>query len=50
MEKGPSTFAQYWTSEISEVKHFKDHGKQMGFDKIVEYSRAAVEFVKNHMI
>ena len=44
MEKGPSTYAQYWISENSEVKHFKDHGKQMGFNKIIDYSRAAVEF------
>ena len=44
MEKGPSTYAQYWTSEYNEIKHFRDHGKQMGFDKIVDYSRAAVEF------
>lgn len=28
MEKGPSTYAQYWISENSEVKHFKDHGNK----------------------
>ena len=32
MEKGPSTYAEYWTSEYAEVEHYKRHGKQMGFE------------------
>ena len=46
MEKGPSTFAEYWTSEYSEVIHFK-HAKEFGFDKIIEYSNAALKFAKS---
>ena len=42
MEKGPSTFAQYWTSEYNEMKHFLEHGWQMGFEYDVEgFSNAA---------
>ena len=42
MEKGPSTYAEYWTSPYNEVKHFNDHGWQMGFENnLVGYSEAA---------
>ena len=46
MEKGPSTYAEYWTSEYSEVIHFK-HAKEFGFDKITHYSEAAIRFCKS---
>lgn len=32
MEKGPSTFAEYWTSRYNVIDHFERHGWQMGFD------------------
>lgn len=42
MEKGPSTYAEYWTSEYNEVKHFERHGWQMGFENdFLGYSQAA---------
>ena len=42
MEKGPSTYAEYWTSPYNEVKHFNDHGWQMGFENdFIGYSEAA---------
>lgn len=46
MEKGPSEFAEYWTSELNEIVHFKRHGKQMGYTKIRDYSKAAQNFIK----
>jgi len=46
MEKGPSTYAEYWTSEYAEVKHFK-HAKEFGLDKITDYSKAATKFGKS---
>lgn len=46
MEKGPSTFAEYWTSEYNEVEHYK-HAKEFGFDKITDYSNAAMKFGKS---
>ena len=46
MEKGPSTSAEYWTSEYAEVKHFK-HAKEFGLDKITDYSKAATKFGKS---
>ena len=47
MEKGPSVYAEYWTSEYNEAEHYKRHGMQMGYDKISDYSKAASEFVNN---
>ena len=45
MEKGPSTYAEYWTSPYNAVKHFNDHGWQMGFkDDFIGYSEAAKNF------
>ena len=42
MEKGPSTYAEYWTSSYNEVEHFGRHGWQMGFEDNFEgYSQAA---------
>ena len=36
------TYAEYWTSPYNEVKHFNDHGWQMGFkDDFIGYSEAA---------
>lgn len=46
MEKGPSTYAEYWTSPYNEVEHYK-HAKEFGFDKITEYSEAAMKFGKS---
>ena len=42
MEKGPSTYAEYWTSPFNEVEHFVRHGWQMWFDNdFIGYSEAA---------
>ena len=42
MEKGPSTFAEYWTSPYNELEHFLKHGWQMGYeDDFIGYSQAA---------
>lgn len=46
MEKGPSTYAEYWTSPYNEVKHYK-HAKEFGFNKITDYSEAATKFAKS---
>lgn len=46
MEKGPSTYAEYWTSPYNEVEHYK-HAKEFGFDKITDYSEAAMKFGKS---
>ena len=46
MEKGPSTYAEYQTSEYSEVEHYK-HAKEFGFDKITDYSETAMKFAKS---
>ena len=46
MEKGPSTYAEYWTSPYNEVEHYK-HAKEFGFDKITDYSEAAIKFGKS---
>ena len=49
MEKGPSTFAQYWTSEYSLFHHFDEHGAEMGYDEdeIIEYARDAIKFARS---
>lgn len=45
MEKGPSAYAEYWTSPYAEVEHYKRHGKQMGFENDIQrYSTAAKQF------
>ncbi len=45
MEKGPSTYAEYWTSPYAEVEHYTRHGKQMGFENNIQrYSKAAKDF------
>ena len=45
MEKGPSTFAEYWTSPYNEAEHYIRHGKQMGFENNIQgYSKAARTF------
>ena len=46
MEKGPSTYAEYWTSEEAEVIHFK-HAKGFGFNKIIDYTLAAKNFANS---
>jgi len=49
MEKGPSTSAEYWTSEYSEVKHFDKHGEEMGYRNDIQgYSQAAKNFANNN--
>lgn len=47
MEKGPSTYAEYWTSEYNEVEYYK-HAKEFGFSKIIDYSEAAMKFAKSN--
>lgn len=44
MEKGPSTYAEYWTSPYAEVNHFYFHAYDMGYINITEYSQAARAF------
>ena len=46
MEKGPSTYAEYWTSPYNEVNHFYFHANEFGYTLITEYSKAAIEFAK----
>lgn len=49
MEKGPSTFAEYWTSEYSEVNHFYKHGEEMGYENDINgYSQAAKNFANSN--
>jgi len=49
MEKGPSTFAKYWTNEYSEIYHFNEHGEEMGYENDIEgYSKAAKNFANNN--
>lgn len=47
MEKGPSEYAEYWTSEEREVKHFNSHAKEFGYSKITQYSKAAKNFANS---
>ncbi len=47
MEKGPSIFAKYWTSERNEIYHFYAHADEFGYTQITEYSMAATEFAKS---
>ena len=47
MEKGPSTYAEYWTSEYAEVNHFYAHGYDMGYTYITDYSQAAINFANS---
>ena len=47
MEKGPSTYAEYWTSEYAEVNHFYAHGYDMGYAYIADYSQAAINFANS---
>lgn len=44
MEKGPSTYAEYWTSPYNEVNHFYFHADEFGFTLITEFSQAAKDF------
>ena len=52
MEKGPSTFAQYWTSEYRLIDHFERHGPLMGYSKDIEgfikYARDAIKFARSN--
>ena len=47
MEKGPSTYAEYWTSEYFEADHFDRHGYLLGYDTITEYSQGARNFINS---
>ena len=47
MEKGPSTYAEYWTSPYAEVNHFYYHAYDMGYTYITEYSQAAINFANS---
>ena len=47
MEKGPSTYAEYWTSEYAEVNHFYAHEYDMGYTYITDYSQAAINFANS---
>lgn len=48
MEKGPSTFAEYWTSPYAEVNHFYFHGYDMGYFHIIDYTQAAIDFANSN--
>ncbi len=39
MEKGPITYAEYWTSKYAEVNHFYSYGYNMGYS--LYYRRAS---------
>lgn len=45
MEKGPSEYAENWTSPENEVEHFK-HAKEFNL-KPYEYSESAKRFIEN---
>lgn len=47
MEKGPSTYAEYWTSPYAEVDHFDRHGLELGYDLISEYTIGAKKLINN---
>ncbi len=47
MEKGPSTYAEYWIYEYAEVNHFYFHGYDMGYTHITKYSQAAISFANS---
>ncbi len=51
MEKGPSNYAEYWTRDYNEGKHFGKHGKGMGYENNDEgkeaYSKAARNFANS---
>lgn len=47
MEKGPSTYAEYWTNEYAEVNHFYAHWYDMGYTYITDYSQAAINFANS---
>ena len=47
MEKGPSTYAEYWTSPYAEVNHFYYHAYDMGYTYITGYSQAAINFANS---
>ena len=48
MEKGPSVYAEYWTSEYNEVYHFYAHGDEFGYVWIIDYSKSAVDFLNRN--
>ena len=50
MEKGPSTYAEYWTSPYAEIDHFDRHGELLGYDTIIEYSEGAKNLIKSSNI
>ena len=47
MEKGPSTFAEYWAYEGSDAVHVGEHANEFGLDKtqLYTYRQAAKKFV-----
>ena len=47
MEKGPSEFAEFWTSPYNELYHFYAHGDEFGFTLLTEYSESAIEFANS---
>lgn len=44
--KGPSNWGKHWTSEHNKQKHFDEHGEDMGYETIEEYSEAATKFTE----
>ena len=52
MEKGPSAFAQYWTSEYRLIDHFDRHGPKMGYsndiDGLIKYARDSIKFARSN--
>ncbi|MCL2176796.1 MAG: hypothetical protein FWB72_02460 [Firmicutes bacterium] len=47
MEKGPSSFGQYWTSDESEWRHFLEHGHEFNAKTVEEYTAKAVRFANS---
>lgn len=47
MEKGPSEFAEYWTSEFSAIDHYDRHGELLGYENFSEYLKGAKDFIEN---
>ena len=45
MEKGPSEYSKYWTSDYNELYHFYAHADEFGYVLISDYSKAAVDFL-----
>lgn len=49
MEKGPSTYAEYWTYEGSDVLHTIEHAKEFNLkdNDLEKYRQAARNFIRH---